>query len=227
MSSSYFHQSSWALSAKGQSIDLYGQSPDSTGDLVFIGGMHGDEPEGVRLATELLNWLQKNHKTEDLHPWTLITDINPDGAALNQRTNANGVDLNRNFPTSDWQASSSPSRYYSGPMAGSEPETQAICKLIQLKKPKLILHFHSWEPCIVYTGEPGKAWAQMLSPSSVYPVKEDIGYPTPGSLGNYGWHNCKIPVICIEEQEKSDLSLVWPHFGNVLIKLLRSGASSD
>lgn len=225
MSSSYFHQSSWALSAKGRQIDLYSQDPDSIGDVLMIGGVHGDEPEGVKLATEMLAWLQKNHKTTKLHPWTLITDINPDGSSNNQRTNGNGVDLNRNFPTQDWSSSFEQKRYFPGPHPGSEPETRALCELIQIKKPNLIIHFHSWEPCVVFTGEPGRKWAQLLSPNSLYPVKEDIGYPTPGSLGNYGWHNLKIPVICIEEQEKSDLSLVWPHFGDRLVQLLRSEIS--
>ena len=31
-----------------------------------------------------------------------IPCLNPDGMALNRRTNANGVDLNRNFPTKNW-----------------------------------------------------------------------------------------------------------------------------
>jgi hypothetical protein len=188
--------------------------------LLFVGGVHGDEPEGVRLAEELLDWLRKSHK-EKLRPWRLVPCLNPDGYSKNERTNGNGVDLNRNFPTTDWSPTAKAPRYFPGPRPGSEPEVQALVELIKQTNPLLIVHFHSWEPCVVYTGAPGRKAAEILSPGPRYPVSEDIGYPTPGSLGQYGWLAHQIPVICIEEKEKGDLSQVWPHFASGLQKLLR------
>jgi hypothetical protein len=103
---------------------------------------------------------------------------------------------------------------------GSEAETQALVQLIQAEKPKLIVHFHSWEPCVVYTGRPAEAASQILAGKTGYPVREDIGYPTPGSLGQYGWLDHKIPVICVEEQEHIRLAEVWPHFELGLTQLM-------
>ncbi|PIS11628.1 MAG: DUF2817 domain-containing protein, partial [Bdellovibrio sp. CG10_big_fil_rev_8_21_14_0_10_47_8] len=179
--------------------------------LLFIGGVHGDEPEGVELAQQLLSWLQKNNN-ETFLSWFLIPCLNVDGFSRHERTNGHGVDLNRNFPSQDWSALFKAPRYFPGDSPASEPEVQALVQLIQEKKPQVIFHFHSWEPCVVYTGAPGRAWAQLAAGDSGYTVREDIGYPTPGSLGQYGWMEHQTPVVCIEEQEHSDLALVWPHF---------------
>lgn len=226
MQGKIFHQTSWAVTAKGTPIDLYKKSHTLSDfperPLLFIGGVHGDEPEGVRLAEELLKWLQHEEalKSEKIRPWILIPCINPDGYSQNQRTNSNGVDLNRNFPCRDWSPEAKAPRYYPGPSPGSENEVKALVKLIEDEKPQIIVHFHSWEPCVVYTGHPGKTTAEILATGTGYECREDIGYPTPGSLGQYGWIEHNTPVICIEEQEKIDLNLVWPHFKTGLEMLL-------
>jgi hypothetical protein len=115
-------------------------------------------------------------------------------------------------------------RYFSGERPASEPETQALIALIKKFQPKCIVHFHSWHPCLVYTGSPGEPYAKALSHNNNYPVKEDIGYPTPGSLGHYGWMNEKIPVVCIEEQEKISLDRVWPNFCDGLQEILKNNS---
>ena len=215
MNPNIIHQPSWARSPLGNKVELYKKihSSSKKKPFLFIGGVHGDEPEGVEMALNLLKWLDVAEKTHDLRSWILIPCINPDGYKANQRTNGNGVDLNRNFPSDDWTSKNDKGpRYSPGSHPASEPEVQALVKLIEQEKPEAIFHFHSWEPCVVYTGAPGKAYAEFLSPNSDYPVREDIGYPTPGSLGQYGWQAHKIPVICVEEKEKIDLAEVWPHF---------------
>jgi protein MpaA len=43
-----------------------------------------------------------------------------------------------------------------------------------------------------------------------YEITEDIGYPTPGSLGTYaGWER-QIPTITFEIERGLPLSEVWP-----------------
>lgn len=212
MSQSILHLQNWAHSAGGHPIELWTRQHNDESPLLFIGGVHGDEPEGIQLAIDFLSWLQKNSDKIE-HNWLLIPCLNPDGQQKNQRTNQNGVDLNRNFPAKDWSPIAKAPRYNPGPKPGSEPEVQAVVSLITEYRPKLIMHFHSWEPCVVYTGQPGEKIAQALSPGPNYPAREEIGYPTPGSLGQYGWVDLKIPVICLEEQEKSDPRSAWKNFG--------------
>lgn len=202
----------WAFSAKKKPIALHSsvqKNTPNTRPILIIGGVHGDEPLGVLLSEHVLAWLSQ---TAVSLSWHLITCINPDGYLENQRTNGHGVDLNRNFPCSNWSPAFEKPRYFPGPHANSEPEVQALVKLIDLVSPQLIIHCHSWEPCIVYTGELAKKDSDRLARSSGYVSRPDIGYPTPGSLGEYGWKEKNIPVICIEEQDHVPPEDVWPRF---------------
>ncbi len=211
----------WVKTSTGRHLSLYQNlHRHDVKPFLFIGGVHGDEPEGVRLAEEFLIWLNK-HSEESDHPWILIPCLNPDGYSQNQRTNANGVDLNRNFPALDWKKSENKDRYFSGLEPASEIEIQATVQLVEKYKPRAIFHFHSWKPCVVYTGKSGAKLAKLLTIGNGYESREDIGYPTPGSLGQWGWLNCQTPVICIEEQENADLNSVWPHFSQGLQKLIK------
>lgn len=221
MQNQIIHQSSWALSANGQALPLYkkAHTVEDRLHILLVGGVHGDEPEGVHLAANLLEWLQSQDQNK-LHNWMLIPNFNPDGFYARQRTNANGVDLNRNFPSRDWSSESKGPRYYPGPSAGSEPETQALVQLLQQHRFDVIVHFHSWEPCVVYTGSSGRPFAETLGSGSPYEVREDIGYPTPGSLGQYGWLEHATPVVCIEAQEGDSPENVWKLFAPGLKKLL-------
>ncbi len=204
-------------SALGNPIEVFKKIHTSSTQrpFLFIGGVHGDEPEGVEMAQKLLLWLTETEKQRPLRSWILIPCINPDGYKKNERTNGHGIDLNRNFPSHDWSGENTRgARYSPGPRPASEPEVAALVHLIETSHPEVIFHFHSWEPCVVYTGAPGKPFAEFISPGPGYPVREDIGYPTPGSLGQYGWQNHNIPVICVEEQEKVPLEEIWPRFQN-------------
>ncbi len=213
-------QNNWAYSAENHPIALH-QSWDqhtSESPLLMIGGVHGDEPEGVVLANALFAWLTS--KTSFKTPWLLIPNINPDGITKNERTNGNGVDLNRNFPACNWQDDFTKPRYFPGKAPNTEPEVKALVRLIDECRPKAIIHFHSWNPCIVVTGNPGLPMGKIFSEVSHYPLKETIGYETPGSLGDYGWHDCKIPVICIEEQEGINQKSIWNRFAEAFKQIL-------
>ncbi|WP_448214246.1 DUF2817 domain-containing protein [Colwellia sp. MEBiC06753] len=225
----------WAQSANGNAIALYGSEALSSiaqkAPIIFIGGVHGDEPEGVMLAEQWLAWLNNannedrneiHHETtnDNLAPWLLITCINPDGYQANCRTNGNGVDLNRNFPSACWCPSETQDRYYPGKHAGSEPEVAALVELFSLVKARLIVHFHSWEPSIVYSNIKAKWAADLLAKCSGYLARPDIGYPTPGSLGEYGGNDLDIGVICIEEQEGIELATTFPRFKAGLVDIL-------
>jgi len=208
------HIPNWVLSNQNRSIELFASgslsSLSSLRPLLLIGGVHGDEPEGVALAQQTLTWLKSNADTRV--PWLLIPCLNPDGVAAGSRVNARGVDLNRNYPAKSWSPEATQERYNPGPEPASEPEIKALVNLIGQTRPRLIIHCHSWHPCIVYTGPPGKKDAQRLAEASGYELKESIGYDTPGSLSEYAWHDLQIPVICIEEAEDTPLNEVWGHF---------------
>jgi succinylglutamate desuccinylase/aspartoacylase family protein len=63
------------------------------GRIYISTGIHGDEPAGPLAALRLL---QENHWPEGAEIY-LLPCLNPVGFTLNQRENANGIDLNRDY----------------------------------------------------------------------------------------------------------------------------------
>jgi murein peptide amidase A len=61
--------------------------------LYISAGMHGDEPAGPRAVLELM---MENEWPEGIEVW-LCPCLNPTGLASNQRENAQGLDLNRQY----------------------------------------------------------------------------------------------------------------------------------
>lgn len=222
-----FENLKWKKTLNGRDIQLFSSAENlqfsAKRPLLFIGGVHGDEPEGVFLADSLLDWLKKVYQKNNnlqIHPWILIPCLNPDGYAQNMRVNGNGVDLNRNFPAKDWSQDFKQERYYPGTHPASEVETQALIELLQKTTPQLIIHFHSWKPSIVYTGEAALPLAKIFSTVSGYELQPDIGYPTPGSLGQYGFLECNTGVICIEEREGAQKNEIWNRFSKAFEQIL-------
>ncbi|MGZ3670327.1 MAG: M14 family zinc carboxypeptidase [Bdellovibrionota bacterium] len=221
------HEPSWARSALGTPIGLFASLPlpqmKKLRPILLMGGIHGDEPEGVWLAGRTLEMLRQDAAKVRV-PWALIPCLNVDGLAHKTRVNGRGVDLNRNYPSRNWAPHSEKPRYPPGASPGSEPEIQAVVRLIGELQPRLIIHCHSWEPCIVYAGAPGRRDAERLARSSGYETRGDIGYPTPGALSQYGWGDLRIPVICIEEKSGTPEAEIWPHFEGGMREIFGDGS---
>lgn len=104
--------------------------------VLVVGSMHGDERAGMRVVRRL--------RSAALPPgadvW-LVRTMNPDGTKADRRTNARGVDLNRNFPRY-WVAADAGTTKWSGPSRASEPETQAMMRFLRDVRPRTTLVFH-------------------------------------------------------------------------------------
>ncbi|MFP4458373.1 MAG: M14 family zinc carboxypeptidase [Candidatus Zixiibacteriota bacterium] len=77
-------------------------------EICYISTIHGDEPVGTELLLALADSLTRNYgvcsditRLVDSCEIYLIPLMNPDGYVAGNRQNANGVDLNRNFPVPD------------------------------------------------------------------------------------------------------------------------------
>ena len=160
--------------------------------IIVIGCFHGDEPQGKYLIEK---YIEQNPETKIL----FIPCLNKYGFEHNVRTNSNGVDLNRNFPTKNWVLSKKDS-FYGGSKPASEEETQFIIDIIEKNKPKLILTLHAPYKVVNYDG-PAKEISEKISERIKYPVEESIGYPTPGSFGTWAGVERGIPTITLELDE--------------------------
>ncbi len=168
--------------------------PTKKAHVLIMGGVHGDEPEGVVAARGLLEAFRAEFSFELIV--TLVPEFNPEGVLLKTRGNSNGVDLNRNLPTKDWSPVAATPRYNPGPSALSEFENQHLVRWIEEQKPDLIFSLHSWKPMLNTNGEIPEA--KVISQHTGYVIEPDIGYPTPGSLGTYAGLEKKIPTLTYE-----------------------------
>lgn len=164
------------------------------------------ESQGEGMSHELLHNSQEN-QSELL----FIPCLNPDGMQLGRRTNANGVDLNRNFPTQNWEFTAR-DEFFGGERPASEIETRFVMEIIKEFNPSLILTLHAPFKVVNYDGD-AKEIAQKISKIINYPVEENIGYPTPGSFGTYAGIEKKIPTITLELDETCPVEeLISPVF---------------
>ena len=182
--------------------------------VLLLGGIHGDELASVTLA---FDWIARSqgvkaqampHPSKSAKPtiadvaWRFVPLLNPDGLlhSPSTRVNAHGVDLNRNFPTTDWARDAQPywikhtkkdPRRFPGPQALSEPESRWLLQQIDQFHPDLIVSVHAPYGLLDFDGPPPaprRLGSLQLDPVGVYP----------GSLGNYGGLVKNVPVMTLE-----------------------------
>jgi murein peptide amidase A len=206
-----FSEIEHGTSLEGLSIPVYKTDIKAQKYLYLLGGVHGDEVEGVYVLKELFQWLKLEHSLKDL-PMIVIPILNVDGYRTQSRVNAHLVDLNRNLPTKDWSGTFAQPKYNPGSKPLSEPENQFLVKLMDKYKPGLIISFHTWKPILNYNGD-CKDVAEFFSSFNKYEMASDIGYPTPGSLGTFAVEKYNSPVLTFECPElrthKESLKDIW------------------
>ncbi|MGE0201587.1 MAG: M14 family zinc carboxypeptidase [Candidatus Melainabacteria bacterium] len=205
----------------------YGAAPQPGQPLetLMIGVFHGDEGIAGELLLRLQQALELLAGQNDPAlagiklPFAILPVFNPDGLARLTRQNANGVDLNRNYPTNNWVKENEGEIYFSGNAAASEPETRIMIEILEKHPPAKIITVHSPYKVINWDG-PAEALAQRMSALSGYPAVADIGYPTPGSFGTYVGTERRIPTITLELPEDEPLADVWADNREALLAAL-------
>ena len=171
--------------------------------VLVIGAIHGDELSSASVA---LHWIrlaedEKLDLPQTVH-WRFVPVLNPDGLLAHppKRTNARGVDLNRNFPTPNWERDSAiywqkrtgkDPRRWPGPKPISEPESRFLHDQMQSFKPHLIVSIHAPYGVLDFDGP-------SVPPSRLGRLYLDQVGIFPGSLGNYGGVHKGVPVVTIE-----------------------------
>ena len=194
--------------------------------VLVIGVIHGDEAEGGSVARR---WMERLVDIEARNSWRIIPLANPDGWRAKTRTNSNGVDLNRNFPSTDWDSlahkywdekKNKDPRRHPGSGPASEPETRCIVEHIDRFQPDFIVAVHTPYGILDFDG-----------PKVKVPKFKGLPWVSlgtfPGSLGRYMWKDQKVPVLTVELKDASllakldDVDFLQDIAGTVAIKTSR------
>jgi protein MpaA len=197
-------QASGSHSVNG--LDLYTRDirPEAPVQRVLVlGAIHGDELSSASVA---FHWIAMASDPLMQTPyrihWRFVPALNPDGLLHKppRRMNANGVDLNRNFPTPNWERDAAiywnqrvrkDPRRWPGPAALSEPETRFVHDQMKDFQPDLIVAIHAPYGVLDFDGP-------SVPPSKLGRLYLDQVGIFPGSLGNYGGVHKGVPVVTVE-----------------------------
>lgn len=238
----------WQVEMKSKSGHplIYASFGDGEEATLVLGGVHPDELTPVPIAFRFARHLQKHPSLYEKQGIRVVVAplVNPDGFLRNKasRTNANGVDLNRNFFTMDWYEKAKDVwikrrdrtlRHFPGYFPNSEIETMFQIGLVDRYTPDKILSIHAPLGFLDYDG-PGDRQPRSLSPtedrakrlvqaisekSRNYRVVDYSFYP--GSLGNYAGNERRIPTVTLE-LETTDPKLVDQYWEQFLPGMLQS-----
>ena len=168
--------------------------------VLLLGGIHGDEQTASSIVFKWMELLQRPGAAE--FNWRVAPVVNPDGllAVKAKRVNARGIDLNRNFPTPNWEKEApaywarvtrKDPRRFPGKKPVSEPESRWVYDTIEHYKPDVIISVHAPFGVLDFDGptDPPTRFGRL--------VYNRVGI-YPGSLGNYSGIHKDIPVVTIE-----------------------------
>lgn len=191
------------VSAEGRAIYHYEKISTTPGakKILVFSLIHGDETPAGTVGRY---WMERLEGIDPRNSWRVIPILNPDGVKYKTRTNANKIDINRNFPTKDWttgaidnwkRTTKSNPRRFPGAEAASEPETKCALHHLEDFQPDFIVSVHTPLKVLDFDGP-------KVSPPPKFdylPWKSLGNYP--GSLGRYMWLERKTPVLTMELKE--------------------------
>ena len=202
-------------SVLGRSINAYsfGSGPSK---IIFVGTTHGDEKSSTTLLNGWIDYLETNYNSIPTHRTiVVIPNLNPDGYAMSRRTNANNVDLNRNFPANNWKSGvTMPDQSYNANGGGSaplsEPESSALANYVLGQSPRLVLTYHAIAGVVIpndsgdsaglavtYDQKSNVSYANSSETDSIFQ------YDTTGAFEDWLHDSPDIPALLIELWTKS------------------------
>jgi protein MpaA len=186
-------------------VDLFGSGDQQ---IFFVSALHGSEPVTIDIMEKWISHLDDNQEIipED-KTLAIVKRANPDGIVYGTRWNARHVDLNRNWPTADWQPHSWWGSYYctwcGGAYRASEPETRALLNMYRNRGADAIFAYHAAGDLVV----PGETshnqsvnWALDYANLSgiAYGSGGWTAYPITGDMNVWAVEELDIPSVLIE-----------------------------
>jgi predicted deacylase len=179
--------------------------------VAIVGGVHGaPEANSARLVWDLIRFYERHPDaippSVTLH---FLPEANPDGLVDGTRELADGVDLNRNWPTADWAPYSYGPRGEldsgGGDAPMSEPETVTLANWILSFQPITVLSFHSAGGLVMGGANAAAAGLTdaFVDAAPGYVALDWIGYPVTGDFAQW-CEDLGIPTVEVELLDHED-----------------------
>jgi protein MpaA len=183
--------------------------------VLILGGVHGNEFGGP-VAAAFLSYVRAHPSVVPSGTeLDIVAFANPDGQSSNGRANARNVDINRNFPASNWSTIPNLHGTLPGIAPGSEPETQALLRLFDAQHYARIISLHSDGGIIDWDGPGGWTLARRMGKAAHVRLLRLKGYD--GSMGSLVPERYHTPVVT---WELADGTFDW-HVREGLLAALR------
>jgi|GEM_PF-1132611 len=227
-------------------VSDYPDSSENEAEVRFAANIHGNEPEGVELCIGMIDSLTQCYGTvpeitdlvNNREIW-FVPMFNPDGNTSQQRYNANGVDLNRNYPIPN------------GTIPTAEVETQHMMAWENGKRLVAGCMYHSGAQIVNYQWDYADSITAPLpdsrminqvsigysslnstiynSPNPSFPYGVVFGwywYPAPGSLQDWSYHvnscvDLTIEISNTQTPPASQLPQLWADNREAMLYLIR------
>jgi protein MpaA len=220
----------WAIlarSVEGRVIE-YAQFGDGSKQVLVVGSLAGDEPEGVALAESLADHLARFPRRLNDVRVTIVRDPNPDGRARGTSGNAHSVDIDHNFATSDWRKMPANNLLASGKKPETEPETRALADLLADLQPDrvIVLGTSSKRAELSFKG-PADALAKRICSEAELKLTPYDPIRHTGSLATLTGKDRQIPTLIYHARPCSMLDDLWAPHKRALLTAVGCGTPTD
>ncbi|MBL9165915.1 MAG: hypothetical protein JNL18_24540 [Planctomycetaceae bacterium] len=210
-------------SVEGRVIEFaqFGKGPHQ---VLVIGALEGDKPEGVAMAEFLAAHLARFPKRTGDVTVTIVRDPNPDGRARRTPTNARGVLLDRNFNTPGWQRQGP----VTGPESDSEPETRGLAELLVDVQPERVVIFGTAtsKATLGFTG-PDEPLAKQVALEAGAQLLTRESMRIPGSLASYTGDDRGVPTLRMSFVPAANADAIWSEQKRAILTAVGCGSPLD
>jgi protein MpaA len=213
----------YGSSMSGSPLHVW-QPASGKADLLIFAGIHGEEPDSTVLLSRALRSASRRSAA-----CAVVLCANPDGMQFGTRGNARGVDLNRNFPSTNWRPDPVTHRWSvdtdssvalsPGCQPTSEPEVRALMQLVEDLSPACVVSIHS--PLGLIDDPDATPLGRLLADRSGLPREVIPNYDTPGSFGSWA-KDVGLPSITYELPDATIWDMLPVHLP-ILTELIEQG----
>lgn len=214
-------------SVRGIELEAWWPTTATPTRLVWA-AIHGEEVVTLQLLRHLLRVVHADDACA-----VVVPVLNPDGVLAGTRQNANGVDLNRNFPGDGWSPEPQPTFFSTavrrtpaermqlsspGDAPGSEPETRAIMSLVDEVRPIEVIDVHTPLECVFAFDETSIPLATHLAEPAGIPVRTELETPTTGDSAT--WCRTRGATTVTYETELAPMPALWARHSEALVRMI-------